>query len=491
MTAYAYQRPYASVPNVIAVMGLAVGLGSWMAAVRPGMNELLLGGIALTLGLPILHRWATGTFDILEPLTIFVAMYGLLFFVRPVATLASGDFVVRGYDIDGVFPELLTIALIGAFAFVVGYLLPHGDRLGRRLPALAAELRPQPTVRYAMGLVAAAFLLLTLFIYQSGGLSALQELLRGRTATNAEFFRASNQYISQGVFLLIPAALLFMAVRAPEQEGRVKLLAIACIVAVIVVSFPLGTRRWLIAMVGSAFALFFVQRDSRPAVLPLLLVALVALGGVTFYRQARVAEVRENVGITSVAIESLSNPGASLRSIVLGHDSIPSLAFAVELTAVPQSVRYQAGAGTIADLAFSPIPRDLWPGKPLSAVDRLRTRLWGGPCDASPGGLCLDFTMVGDFYLDFGVPGVIGGMFLFGLGSRSVYSYYRANQANRSVQLVYAATLPFMALAIRAGLVPVAGWTGIVLGPLLLGVLLASGRGNVGGDNRLQRKAAA
>ena len=110
MTAYAYQRPYASAPNVIAVMGLAVGLGWWMAAVRPGMNELLLGGIALTLGLPILHRWATGTFDILEPLTIFVAMYGLLFFVRPVATLASGDFMVQGYNINGVFPELLTVS---------------------------------------------------------------------------------------------------------------------------------------------------------------------------------------------------------------------------------------------------------------------------------------------------------------------------------------------------------------------------------------------
>ncbi len=493
MTAYAYQRPFAAAPNVIAVIGLAVGLGWWMAAVRPGMNELLLGGIALTLGLPILHRWATGTFDIFEPLTIFVAMYGLLFFVRPVATLASGDFTALGlgYDISGVFTELLTVALIGAFAFVAGYLLPHGDRLGRRLPTLAADLRPQPTVRYATVLVAAALLLLTLFIYQSGGLSAIQELLRGRTATNAEFFSASNQYISQGVFLLIPAALLFMAVRTSDQGGRLRLLAIACVVAVIVVSFPLGTRRWLIAMVGSAFALFFLQRDSRPAVIPLLLVALVVLGGVTFYRQARVAAFREDQGIISIAIKSFSDPGGSLRSIALGADSIPSLAFAVELTAVPQDVRYQAGAGTIADLAFSPIPRNLWPGKPMSAVDRLRTRLWGGPCDASPGGTCLDVTILGDFYLDLGVPGVIGGMFLFGLGSRIVYSYYRANRANRSVQLVYAAGLPFFALAIRAGLVPVAGWLGIVLGPLLLGVLLASGRGSGGGNNRLQRKAAA
>ncbi len=491
MTAHAYQRPLALAPNVFAVVGLAVGLGLWMTAVRPGVNELLLGGIALTLGLPVLHRWATGTFDILEPLTIFVAMYGLLFFVRPVATLGSGDFIVVGHDIEGVFPEFLAVALIGALAFIVGYVLPHGDRLGRRLPALAADLRPQPAIRYALCLVAAATLLLTLFIYQSGGLSALQELLRGRTATNAEFFGASNQYISQGVFLLIPAALLFMTVRASDQQGRLTLLAIACVIAVMVVSFPLGARRWLIAMVGGAFALFFLQRDSRPAVLPLLLVALVVLGGVTFYRQARVAAARENLGATSIAIESFSNPAASLRSIVLGPDSVPSLAFAVELTAVPERVRYQAGAGTFADLAFSPIPRNLWPGKPMSAADRLRTRLWGGPCDGSPGGTCLDFTILGDFYLDFGVPGVIGGMFLFGLFLRSMYSYYRANQANRSVQLVYAASLPFIALAIRAGLVPVAGWMGMVIGPLLLGVLLAGGRGTGDVDNRLQRKAAA
>ncbi len=193
----------------------------------------------------------------------------------------------------------------------------------------------------------------------------------------------------------------------------------------------------------------------------------------------------------SIAIESFSNPGASLRSIALGADSIPSVAFAVQLTAVPESVRHQAGAGTFADLAFSTIPRNLWPGKPLSAVDRLRTRLWGGPCDAAPGGYCMDFTIVGDFYLDLGVPGVIAGMFLFGLGSRSVYSYYRANRANRSVQLVYAATLPFFVLAIRAGLVPVVGWMGIVIGPLFLGVLLAGGRGNRVEERRLPRKAAA
>ena len=82
-------------------------------------------------------------------------------------------------------------------------------------------------------------------------------------------------------------------------------------------------------------------------------------------------------------------------------------------------------------------------------------------------------------------------MFLFGLGSRSVYSYYCANRTKRSVQLVYAATLPFFALAIRAGLVPVVGWMGIVLGPLLLGVLLASGRGNGGEDNYIETTAAA
>jgi hypothetical protein len=48
--------------------------------------------------------------------------------------------------------------------------------------------------------------------------------------------------------------------------------------------------------------------------------------------------------------------------------------------------------------------------------------------------------------------------------------------ARVAVQLVYAATLPFIVLYVRAGLVPVAGWAGMIIGPLLLGVLLAGRR---------------
>lgn len=477
MAAFSYSRAAPMRTNIYgALLGvaLAAGTGWAMALVRPGVNEFLLCAIGALLLIPLLQRWVTGSFDLFEPLMAFLAIYGLLFFARPIATLIEEEFVVFGYDIEQAIPSLLTVALIGLACFHLGYFLSWGERLGRRLPPLPSELRPRPMLVYALALIGAGLLLLATFIYSSGGVSALQELMRGRTEVNAQFFEASNQYISQGVYLLIPASLIVLITGVSKNRRAMILFALAVMLVIVMVSFPLGARRWLLILVGSAFTLMYLRTDTRPRLLPLIVVSLVVFfGGITFVRDARVAWFRESAGLTSIATESFTDPTYGLRRVVLGPDTMPAVALAVELTAVPDAVGYRYGTALLPDLAFSPIPRNLWPGKPLTAIDELRASLWGEPCNAAPGGTCLDLTLLGDFYLDLGIPGVAGGMFLLGLALRALYSYYRANRDNPAVLLVYAATLPFIVLYVRAGLVPVAGWAGIIIGPLLLGVLLA------------------
>jgi hypothetical protein len=66
------------------------------------------------------------------------------------------------------------------------------------------------------------------------------------------------------------------------------------------------------------------------------------------------------------------------------------------------------------------VPRALWSGKPIMSIGSwYATTVLGwapGSGETSP-------TLPGDFYLNFGLAGVLVGMFLYGLGMRLAYEY--------------------------------------------------------------------
>ena len=84
---------------------------------------------------------------------------------------------------------------------------------------------------------------------------------------------------------------------------------------------------------------------------------------------------------------------------------------------VPNSIAYRYGE-TIYPLLFQPIPRLIWPDKPVPMDQNELGRLFSiiSPTDYNT---TIRPTILGDLYFNFGLPGIVIGMFLMG----GIYAY--------------------------------------------------------------------
>ena len=129
----------------------------------------------------------------------------------------------------------------------------------------------------------------------------------------------------------------------------------------------------------------------------------------------------------------------------------------------PKTVPFQGG-WSIGYIALAYIPRVLWPGKPTISIGQWITDTYGsGPRIQSATGP----TWVGEFYLNFGVPGVIVGMASLGLLLRLIHEVFF--RRSRTMPGLLAAGLVHygMATTVGGGLVGGVNRVTFALGPLL------------------------
>jgi hypothetical protein len=92
---------------------------------------------------------------------------------------------------------------------------------------------------------------------------------------------------------------------------------------------------------------------------------------------------------------------------------------------VPVVIPYQNGL-TFQSLLFGWIPRAIWPGKPEINLGGYMMRAILGSRSVTNAGL----TSLGDFYLNFGLVGIVLGMFALGTFRRAVYVYAKRSNEN-------------------------------------------------------------
>jgi len=114
-----------------------------------------------------------------------------------------------------------------------------------------------------------------------------------------------------------------------------------------------------------------------------------------------------NVDFSTVSLTDTENIGKQLE-LFLGRQFDPIAA--AYLVGRVEGEGYQMGA-TMQYATYAFIPRVLWPGKPNVSQGDWFNRYVG----AAPG-TSLGITAVGELYWNFGVPGVVVGMFLLGCG---------------------------------------------------------------------------
>jgi hypothetical protein len=443
----------------------------------------LLAGVTLVVLAPLVTRLARRRFDPFEPIVLFAAAYGAMFVLRPIAMLVNDDFeYVRPtatLPVLDAFPTLLAAAFLGAAAFVVAYSLPLGRRIAGRMAA--------PPTRFDAGLLiglactagvvgVASFLAFLVFATRVAGISGLALFFSGRSAALVEALRSAPGYLNHAPMLLIPASLALLAVGHARRDRRVLVLGAAMGALLVVRAAPGGDRIMLLPFVGGAVVYWYVTRQRRPGFLLLALAATAALAGSAVLLGIRDASTREQRGLAPVVMDVLTDPAKIVAPLTTGGDNEMAPALAAVMGAMPERIPHTWGMATLGDLVIRPIPRALWPGKPLAPREQVIATLW--PAEYSTKGMKLanpEFSILLYFDLDFGFPGIVLGMALFGLGARVAYEYFlRFGATSTLVRLLFALLVPFMVIALRDSPVDTADKAAFIVLPLWLTFRLAA-----------------
>ena len=281
------------------------------------------------------------------------------------------------------------------------------------------------TVAYASALSVVGLLLFFVFLLQAGGPGFLFHLLAGRNVATERLI-VSSAYFYGAPEVLWPASLMLLAAGLTMRRRGLVAVALVLTVAHGIFAGGIGSRASLLPLLISPGVYYYLHRDRRPRVLAVLLAGyLVFTVGIAYVRDTRTQG--ENVSRGAVK-ESVLHPDAEYRELIdrgVDNDMFESLA--TEMVVVPEKI-----GGTPVDFLYrnlaKPVPRLLWPTKPLSAEEQLTTTLYPSETqrNSSSSGV------VGSFYQAGLLPGVLIGMLLVGLTFRIRWKTSSAIGSNRS-----------------------------------------------------------
>ena len=97
-------------------------------------------------------------------------------------------------------------------------------------------------------------------------------------------------------------------------------------------------------------------------------------------------------------------------------------------------------------IVANPIPRALWPEKPVGA-GRLASILYDHNPDST-----LGLSLPGELYANFGIAGLLIGMFLYGMIAAGIYRWYNRQRGNPGALVVYILLTEYMWFGIRGDL---------------------------------------
>lgn len=440
-------------------LGAAAGISAAMAVVT-----LLL--LAVPVALSPIHGF--GRF--LSPVGLAAIMLMAIFGARPLALQVWGTPLLYGLDPNGGFAYAQRAGLLVALAFTTGALCGRGrtrrgtDRAVRCLDLGALSLTRVLALTVAGMLVAAGL------VVAKGGLSGLLLLSGGRGS-------AASLVLSNlpTVVLVLPllgstAVTLFLARTAPHRRLRqreVYLLLLAVLVCA-GANLTLGNRRFILPCILAPLAAVTFARGGRAprAFLPLLPVGLVALTVLPLVRAAGARTAGQS--LAGALWQSLTTNGllGVIRTFLTSYDTEMFSYIAVVGPRLGGSVPLGAGRGTFLEFLQYPLPSAL-AGRMYS--DSLLTHYYGGGCGS---GICPVASAPGTLLFDFGLPGMVAGMFVLGFLLRRADRLIVGPRPPSPVQLAaYAVISAYAPILVRSNATQATWWLLYTLGVGALAVL--------------------
>lgn len=364
----------------------------------------------------VLARGHVATF-VFTPFGLFAAFFGFQYFVVPLVQLASDEGRFGLFNAHGLTDSSFESLALYAAYFVAAF-AAYAWRGRRPLPDVMREvtLRARGTDTAVLRTVVLVFLgavVLNVVLVIPLILSDYSTFLIDRISLLSGY-----GYVIMPLILSVPILVMLAAVAYRRKSmglpnGRLWLLVVLVAVPSVLMNLLLGGRSSaMLNLIYPVFAasLLFIRRRNLRQVVMLAFAAVLALQLVTALGKLRRAAVMEGFGGLQSGYSSAQ--GATLArelTISLGHGEL--LAYLIE-----NEGQWQPAYGkTYVAALVVPVPRALWPGKPLGGGPYLQNIV--DPNSYVVGMSYLTSLLTGaplEAYLNFGIPGIIAMGLLHG-----------------------------------------------------------------------------
>jgi len=405
--------------GVCAVGAAETGIvGEW------GWTPLLLACIAPLALVAVRASQRDGSVDLFAPLLPGAALYALMYFVPAVYALLPG---VAPAMTKTALPTALLLVLLGWVGLTAGYLSSLGKVWARGLPVFGDRWR-ESSVRLVVGaFLFISFSAVSLFLYMQGGpvryLLKYQQLQQ-QWATRGEWW---VHLLVFAMLWALPAFWLLYAQRVSGGGGKsLGMGVVGVFVYAACVSLLAGRGVFIKFLLISAIARHCLGRRLRAREMTAAVV--IVLGVLVFGRLYRLWTLGQGLWHGSV--------GAVIwLGVISSFSYLDTLVRLV--THMPEQLSWQYGA-TLLPLVFKFVPRALFPEKPLGAGALITSTFFPS---AYAAGMTRSASFLNESYLNFGVIGVLAGMFLLGVAARLLYRYLLLQPHNKATVIIYGVSL--------------------------------------------------
>lgn len=445
----------------VAVVAAAAGIA--VAFVQGGLGLVIVVGLVCVA--PIVIRLVQRRLDIFEPIAALSVGLLLIFFIRPLAHITSGQWFFRGFDVRPGFDAALVIALLGILGLFAGYSLRRSaGAIASRLPVLVSSWTPAAAHRFAIVLLSASAVLFAGYILQLGGFGAALPFLSGRISADGLVRANASAYLYFGPFLAIPGALILIETGSVRRRTVTLVAGLITAMFVVVLTVPRGDRIWLSILLLSLVVASNLRRERRPKLLVILATAVLFVIGVNVLLANRVTQKRQ-APLGEAVISGLATPKEQFEAFGLGPDVSMFSVLSITAEEVPAHIAHRPGV-TLTSLLVTPIPDVFWHDKPQPADVILYSELFPAQAALTRAGTSASF--FGGLYFDGGYVFMVLGGVLTGLLARVLFEWWRLHPDNAGVRLAYAGSLPLLVIFLRGGPTDLFARALYVVGPIFV-----------------------
>ena len=369
---------------------------------------------------------------IFEPVFFAMVLYLCIFFVQPLEDLKNDKFsFAEGARKGTIF------FFAGIIVFLIGYYINYNSQNRLTKNELFSKSIPEKdrSMVYYCALGVWIFSFFACLVYFLGSGYSLSYVLSIGLAGDAEVNPASNLLIFYTLKSCMTASWLYLFL-----FGKSKVIKIVTIIISIAFLMSLGGRTALFQFLLAPVFYHYAKNRSTPKVRTLVLFLVLGIAMSVIIQQFRYG-VRDGSGFVmpEFTMETLLSP--------FEHEFGIYRAYYAVISAVPSKTPFLYGSGIFLYTLVMFIPRGLWPGKPDPPIDTIIETAMGKV--SVEGGAV--YPNIGEYYVEFGIIGVLALMLLFGIFLRLVNSLRLHGEEGSHAMILYAAVAPMVMQLVTRG----------------------------------------